>query len=43
MSKEEDDATWLQKYGESGQKVIRQTVDENEKHYEYLKQFAMKF
>ncbi|KKA31049.1 hypothetical protein TD95_002956 [Thielaviopsis punctulata] len=43
VSKEEDDAAWRQKFGENGQKVIRQTVDENEKHYEYLKQFAIKF
>ncbi|KAL5612791.1 hypothetical protein BROUX41_004125 [Berkeleyomyces rouxiae] len=43
VSREEDDAAWTAKFGEKGQKVIRQCVDDNEEHYNYLKQFAMKF
>ncbi|KAL2886385.1 Branched-chain-amino-acid aminotransferase-like protein 2 [Ceratocystis lukuohia] len=43
VSREEDDASWRVKFGETGQKVIRQCVDDNEEHYNYLKQFAMKF
>lgn len=33
---------WTEKYGAEGAKVIKQTVDENVEHYEYLKQFAIK-
>ncbi|KAL7947329.1 P-loop containing nucleoside triphosphate hydrolase protein [Trichoderma barbatum] len=32
---------WKEKYGAEAQKVIRQTVDENIPHYEYLKQFCI--
>lgn len=39
---EQDDASWKEKYGEEGAKLIRETVDENIAHYEYLKQFAIK-
>jgi len=35
-------AEWVSKYGEEGAKLIKQTVDENVHHYEYLKQFAVK-
>lgn len=42
VSVEEEDEQWRQKFGEEGQKVIRQTVNENIPHYEYLKQFALK-
>lgn len=41
-TKEQDDAAWKEKYGEDGAKFIRETVDENLEHYEYLKQFAIK-
>jgi hypothetical protein len=33
---------WTEKYGEEGAKLIQETVKENVKHYEYLKQFAIK-
>lgn len=33
---------WTDKYGAEAAKVIKQTVDENLEHYEYLKQFAIK-
>lgn len=39
---EQDDAAWKEKYGEKGAKFIREIVDENLEHYEYLKQFAIK-
>lgn len=39
---EQDDASWKKKYGEESAKIIRETVDENIEHYEYLKQFAIK-
>lgn len=35
-------AEWVEKYGEEGAKVIKQTVADNVKDYEYLKQFAIK-
>ncbi|EKG12290.1 hypothetical protein MPH_10595 [Macrophomina phaseolina MS6] len=35
-------AEWVQKFGEEGAKVIKETVDKNVSDYEYLKQFAMK-
>ncbi|KAF9695635.1 hypothetical protein EKO04_006406 [Ascochyta lentis] len=41
-TREEEDAEWKEKYGEDGAKFIRETVDENVEHYEYLKQFAIK-
>ncbi|KAK1756214.1 hypothetical protein QBC47DRAFT_182390 [Echria macrotheca] len=40
---EEENQQWREKFGEEGQKVIRQTVDANIPDYEYLKSFAMKF
>jgi len=33
---------WVEKYGEEGAKVIQETVKQNVKDYEYLKQFAIK-
>ena len=39
---EQDDTSWKKKYGEESAKIIRETVDENIEHYEYLKQFAIK-
>ncbi|KAL8715547.1 MAG: hypothetical protein Q9220_000883 [cf. Caloplaca sp. 1 TL-2023] len=39
---EEENAEWIDKYGEKGAKVIRETVEANVKDYEYLKQFAIK-
>ena len=41
-TKEQEDAEWKEKYGEDGAKFIRETVDENVEHYEYLRQFAIK-
>lgn len=41
-TREQEDAEWKEKYGEDGAKFIRETVDENVEHYEYLKQFAIK-
>jgi hypothetical protein len=38
---EAEDEEWRKKYGEEGQKVIRQCVDANIPHYEYLKEFAL--
>lgn len=42
LSTEEEDEQWRQKYGEKGQKVIRETVDANVADYDYLKSFAIK-
>jgi len=33
---------WVEKFGEEAAEVIQKTVKRNEKHYEYLKQFAIK-
>jgi len=33
---------WTEKFGEESAKEIRQTVKDNEEHYKYLKQFAIK-
>ncbi|KAK3692711.1 hypothetical protein B0T22DRAFT_435960 [Podospora appendiculata] len=41
-SEEEEDAEWREKFGEEGQKVIRECVNANVKDYEYLKSFAIK-
>lgn len=38
---ESENREWAEKYGPEAQKVIRQTVDENIPHYEYLKQFCI--
>ncbi|EHK17073.1 uncharacterized protein TRIVIDRAFT_42564 [Trichoderma virens Gv29-8] len=38
---ESENKEWAEKYGPEAQKVIRQTVDENIPHYEYLKQFCI--
>lgn len=43
LTTEQEDASWKEKYGEEGQKLIRKTVDANVADYEYLKSFAMKF
>ena len=40
---EEEDAAWLAKFGDKGQKIIRSCVDANTADYDYLKQFALKF
>jgi len=39
---ESENREWREKYGEEGQQVIRECVEENVPHYEYLKQFALK-
>ncbi|KAK1781680.1 P-loop containing nucleoside triphosphate hydrolase protein [Copromyces sp. CBS 386.78] len=41
-TKEEENKEWKEKYGEEGQKIIRETVDKNVADYEYLKRFALK-
>ncbi|KAF7559953.1 hypothetical protein G7046_g4192 [Stylonectria norvegica] len=38
---ESENKDWTAKYGPEAQKIIRQTVDENVAHYDYLKQFAL--
>ncbi|KAH6636117.1 P-loop containing nucleoside triphosphate hydrolase protein [Chaetomium tenue] len=38
----EEDEEWRKKYGEEGQRVIRECVDANVADYEYLKSFAIK-
>ncbi|TLD16568.1 uncharacterized protein PgNI_00870 [Pyricularia grisea] len=43
VTRESEDEEWRQKYGEEGQKIIRDCVDANIPHYEYLKSFAIKF
>lgn len=35
-------AEWVDKFGEDGARVIKETVENNVADYEYLKQFAMK-
>lgn len=42
LSVEEEDEEWRQKYGEEGQRVIRECVNANIPTYEYLKSFALK-
>ncbi|RFU31951.1 hypothetical protein B7463_g4347, partial [Scytalidium lignicola] len=39
---EAEDKEWREKYGEMGQRIIRETVDKNIPDYEYLKSFAIK-
>ncbi|KAH8815872.1 P-loop containing nucleoside triphosphate hydrolase protein [Xylogone sp. PMI_703] len=39
---EAENEEWRQKYGEKGQKLIRETVNKNIPDYEYLKSFAIK-
>ena len=39
---DEEDREWVQKFGENGAKVIRETVDANVEAYEYLKRFSLK-
>jgi len=36
------DAEWVRLFGREGAQLIRENVDANLPHYEYLKQFAMK-
>ncbi|KAK8089408.1 hypothetical protein PG997_004369 [Apiospora hydei] len=43
VTEESENNEWREKYGEEGMKIIRESVNENIPHYEYLKQFAMKF
>jgi hypothetical protein len=38
---ESENAEWTEKYGAEAAKIIRQTVDANIPHYEYLKQFKI--
>lgn len=33
---------WVEKFGEEGARVIKETVERNVEDYEYLKQFAIK-
>ncbi|KAK4176097.1 P-loop containing nucleoside triphosphate hydrolase protein [Triangularia setosa] len=42
LTEDEENAQWKEKYGEEGQKLIRETVDANVADYEYLRQFAVK-
>lgn len=42
VTEEQENEEWRKKYGEDAQKVIRECVDENVEHYEYLKSFALK-
>ncbi|VBB86841.1 Putative protein of unknown function [Podospora comata] len=42
LTEEEENAQWKEKYGEEGQRLVRETVDANVADYEYLKQFAVK-
>jgi hypothetical protein len=39
---ESENKEWLEKYGEKGQKIIRECVNQNIPDYEYLKSFAIK-
>lgn len=41
-TEEQEDEEWTQKFGVEAAKVIRQTVNDNIEHYEYLKQFKLK-
>ncbi|KAL2137333.1 hypothetical protein VTI74DRAFT_3273 [Chaetomium olivicolor] len=41
-TEEEEDEEWRQKYGEEGQRIIRECVNANVEDYEYLKKFAIK-
>ncbi|EHA50786.1 hypothetical protein MCOR27_001334 [Pyricularia oryzae] len=43
VTRESEDEEWRQKYGEEGRRIIRDCVDTNIPHYEYLKSFAIKF
>jgi len=38
---ESEDEEWRKKYGDDAQKIIRECVDANIPHYEYLKTFAI--
>lgn len=38
---EQYDAEWRAKFGDEGAKAIRETVDRNMPHYEYLRQFVL--
>lgn len=40
-TEDEEDEEWRKKYGEDGQRVIRECVDANVADYEYLKSFAI--
>jgi hypothetical protein len=39
---EQENEEWREKFGDAAQKVIRECVDENIPHYDYLKSFAIK-
>ncbi|KAL2181256.1 P-loop containing nucleoside triphosphate hydrolase protein [Thermothelomyces heterothallicus CBS 202.75] len=41
-TEEEEDEEWRKKFGEEGQRVIRECVNANVADYEYLKSFAIK-
>ncbi|KAL8962459.1 MAG: hypothetical protein Q9193_001140 [Seirophora villosa] len=38
----DENLEWVEKYGEDGAKIIRETVEANMEDYEYLKQYAIK-
>ncbi|UNI13418.1 hypothetical protein JDV02_000166 [Purpureocillium takamizusanense] len=42
VSVEDENKEWAEKYGSEAQRVIRETVDANIPHYEYLKQYCLK-
>lgn len=42
MTVEQENEEWRQKFGEESQKAIRECVDANIPHYDYLKSFAIK-
>jgi hypothetical protein len=39
---ESENKEWEAKYGKEAQQIIRETVDANIPHYEYLKQYCIK-
>ncbi|KAL8802953.1 MAG: hypothetical protein Q9200_006408 [Gallowayella weberi] len=42
MTEKDEDEDWRRKYGDEGARVIRETVNANIPHYDYLKQFSLK-
>lgn len=42
MTDEEENEAWKGKYGDEGARIIRKSVNANNPHYEYLKQFVLK-
>lgn len=41
-TEEEEDEEWRAKFGEEGQRIIRESVNASVADYEYLKSFAIK-